>query len=250
VAKNAKAPGNFVFQSAMVNGVLVTPHVEAETSTNLDVGYRYMGETVVASGSLFSVDFKNRLTSAWDPVNAVKVETNVGSSTTRGAEAEVGVDLGHGFGTYNSISYTDSKMNENAPTSTAAMVMQPTAGKQMPNAPKMMAGMALKFAQAGFTSAISAKYTGMIYSTYTNDESVPGFTTVDLDFGYRFVGTTTLKNPTIRLNVSNLFDKQYLNMSGGSGSVITLNATGANASSPQYYMGAPRFVSCSVSVDM
>jgi iron complex outermembrane receptor protein len=248
LAKNSKAPGNFSYQGAMIGGVQVTPHLEAETSTNLDIGYRYMGETIVASGSLFSIDFKNRIASAWDPVNAIKAETNVGSSTTRGAEVEMGVDLGHGFGTYNSLSYTDSKLNENLPT--AATVTRLTAGMQMPDTPKLMAGMALKFGQGGFTSAISAKYTGKIYSTYTNDESVSGYTTVDLDFGYRFVGTATFKNPTIRLNVSNLFDKQYLNMNGGSGSAITTNATGAGALSPQYYMGAPRFVSCSASVDL
>jgi iron complex outermembrane receptor protein len=248
LAKNSKAPGNFSYQGALVGGVLVTPHLEVETSTNLDVGYRYMGESIVASGSIFSIDFKNRIASAWDPINAIKAETNVGSSTTRGAEAEVGIDLGHGFGTYNSLSYTDSKMNENLPT--AATVTRLTAGKQMPDTPKLMSGMALKFGQGGFTSAISAKYTGKIYSTYTNDESVSGYTTVDLDFGYRFVGTATFKKPTIRLNVSNLFDKQYLNMNGGSGSAITINATGTGALSPQYYMSAPRFVSCSVSVDM
>jgi iron complex outermembrane receptor protein len=35
-----------------------------------------------------------------------------------------------------------------------------------------------------------------------------------------------LKKPTVRLNVYNLFDKQYLNLNGGSGSQFTTNASG------------------------
>lgn len=248
LAMNSKAPGNFAYQGAMVAGVLKTPNLQAETSTNLDIGYRYSGESIVASGSLYSISFKNRLASAWDPINAMKMETNVGSSTTQGAEVELGTKLGGGFSTYSSLSYTDSKLQDDLPTS--ATVIQPTAGKTMPNAPKLMAGMSLQYAKDGFYSAIQAKYTGMRYSTLTNDESIPGFTTVDLDFGYRFVSTSTIKNPTVRLNVSNLFNREYLNLNGASGGAFTTNATGTGAAAPLYYIGAPRFISCSVSADL
>jgi iron complex outermembrane receptor protein len=49
--------------------------------------------------------------------------------------------------------------------------------------------------------------------------------------------------------VSNLFDKEYLSLNSGSGSLFTINATGPGAAAPSFYVGAPRFTSVSLSAE-
>ncbi|MFX6804087.1 hypothetical protein ABTH20_21775, partial [Acinetobacter baumannii] len=64
--------------------------------------------------------------------------------------------------------------------------------------------------------------------------------------------TTWLKKPTVRLNVYNLFDKQYLNLNGGSGSQFTTNAVAVNGipgTDPSLYIGAPRTFTVTLTAD-
>jgi iron complex outermembrane receptor protein len=61
-----------------------------------------------------------------------------------------------------------------------------------------------------------------------------------------------MKKPTIRLNAYNLFDKQYLNLSSGSGSQFTTNANAVNGisgSAPSFYVGAPRTFTVTLTAD-
>ena len=111
------------------------------------------------------------------------------------------------------------------------------------------AGFMTQYAEQQFYGNLQAKYIGKRFSTLTNDESVPGYWTVDLNAGYRFGDLGIAKNVTIRANISNLFDKRYLALNAGSGSLFTTNATGTGAAAPSYYIGAPRFASMSIGAD-
>jgi iron complex outermembrane receptor protein len=97
-----------------------------------------------------------------------------------------------------------------------------------------------------------------------NDDQVGGYTLYDIGAGYRFAPTAFMKTPTIRLTVSNLFSKQYLSMTGSSGSSFTSNvnpvvtaqgtvagnvSASGNATSPSFYSGAPRTLQISLSTD-
>ncbi|MBP8120535.1 MAG: TonB-dependent receptor, partial [Burkholderiales bacterium] len=120
--------------------------------------------------------------------------------------------------------------------------------------PKLLAGMTVQYANGPFLATLSNKFTGLRYSSLVNDEAVPGFHLTDLALGYRLPNTQWIKNVTLRLNVSNLLDKNYLVLSAGSGSSFVRNArpiagvtTGSGA--VFYYVGAPRFTSASVTMD-
>jgi iron complex outermembrane receptor protein len=99
-------------------------------------------------------------------------------------------------------------------------------------------------------AAISAKYTGVRYSTLVNDESMDPFTLFNLSAGYKFADNGFLQSPTIRFNIQNLFNSKYL-ISGAnySGADIktTTNSSISGGGSPTYYVGAPMFVSLSLS---
>jgi iron complex outermembrane receptor protein len=121
-----------------------------------------------------------------------------------------------------------------------------------PDTPEWMYAASVQYASGPYLAALSGKYTGKRYTTLVNDEYLDAYTVFDLNAGYRFENGTFFKSPTVRLNVSNLFNKNYLIANSGSGSSITTSTTAASTQGggiPSYYVGAPRFVSMSFSTD-
>lgn len=247
-AKTFKAPGNFSYGNALSNGVLrIDQELGAERAVNYELGYRFQGERANVSGAFYYTDYRDRLASAYDPINNTSTQTNVGPVRLSGLEIEAGTKLGAGLSAYLSLTHATSRIRDDLRT--GATAWQPTAGKEFPNTPKFMAGLTLQYDSGAFYLAGKVKHTGKVYATLTNDESVDGYTVVDLNAGYRFGSNTFWKNAVLRLNLSNLFNETYLSLNAGSGSAITTNATGTGASSPQYYIGAPRFASVSFTAD-
>ena len=251
VAKNFKAPGNFSWQGAIVGGInrvdAINARLKSETSISTDLGYRHYGKAITFSGSVFDNEFKNRLARQFIAEEGITIDTNVGDGRTYGLEFELGTKPVSGWSGYLSGTLTNSKNKDDliiSPTNT-----QPTKGKDFPDTPRWMYGATVQYAQQEFYGNLQVKYTGRRYSTLTNDEYVPGYTTVDLNAGYLFGSVWYVKNITVRGNISNIFDKRYLALNAGSGSLFTTNATGPGAQAPVYYAGAPRFSSVSISAE-
>jgi iron complex outermembrane receptor protein len=257
-AENFKAPSDFSYYSLVKGGSFdsagkftgysINPvNVGKETSTNWDLGYRYAGKNLSFSGTLFYIDYRNRIAAAYDPNNNISTNYNVGNSTTKGVELESAWQFLADWSVYGSFTFTDSRMDQNLQTGTTTF--EATAGKAFPDAPMWMSGAALQYRHGGWSANLSAKYTGKRYSTLVNDESIDGYTLVSFDAGYRFPSTEWFKNPSVKLNVYNLLDEKYLNLSAGSGSLFTNRALGAGGISPSYYVGAPTSVSVMLSTD-
>lgn len=257
VAENFRAPPDSVFYGLIkggttTNGVLtgysIKPvNVTAETSNNWDLGYRYAGKELSFSGSLFYIDFKNRIASGYDPVNAANTNYNVGDSATKGLELESAWRFQPQWSVYGSLTYTLSRINQNLHT--GANSYEATAGKQFPDVPNWMAGAALQYRDGPWSANLAAKYTGQRYSTLVNDESIGGFTLVNFDAGYRLPSTAFFRDPQLRFSVYNLLNTNYLFLNAGSGSAFTNRALGAGGSAPSYYVGAPRTFSVMLGSD-
>ena len=138
-------------------------------------------------------------------------------------------------------------MNQNLRT--GANTFEATAGKAFPDTPAWMSGLSLQYKYNDWSANLSAKYTGKRYSTLVNDESINGYTLVSFDAGYRFPSTEWFKNPSIRMNVYNLLNQKYLNLSSSSGSAFTNRALGVGGNAPSYYIGAPTSISVMLSTD-
>jgi iron complex outermembrane receptor protein len=261
LSKNFKAPGNFEYQGAVrttgtpvfVDGVLTNysasprNNPRPETSVNLDVGTRYRGSWYKLSATAFYVDFKDRIASGFSPTEGGRFDINVGKSIVKGLEVEAGTEPVNGFSAYVSGSYTRSTIEEDLPV--AAGVTVPTAGKQFPDTPKGMAAAALQYASGPYLVNLTGKYTSTRALTLTNDQAIPGFTSFDLNAAWKLPDPkdTGFKNPVLRLNITNLTDKQYQFANSGSGSLIAIgNGIGGLAS---VYTGAPRFTSLTFQVD-
>ncbi|CAN5211491.1 TonB-dependent receptor [soil metagenome] len=255
VSKNMKVPGNFTFQSGLVgnpvivNGVPqsavvnVNSSVKKETSVNNELGVRYSGDIGTASAAAYYVKFKNRIASAFNPDLGRNTDFNVGDSTIKGLEAEIGSKPIYNVSAYLSASYTKSTIDDDLRT--AVGTFAPTSDKQYPDTPKYMTAASLQYADGPFLANLQTKYTGKRYNTLVNDLSIGGYTTTDLNLAYQLPDMYGIKKPIIRFNASNIFDKQYLLANSGSGSLFATNAAG----NPQVYVGAPRFFSISLQAD-
>jgi iron complex outermembrane recepter protein len=263
IAQNMKAPSNYVLTGwvsssvTYTNGVAstytLTPRrVTEETSINSEGGFRYFGEQFNTSIALFNVDFKNRIAQGYNPETGSYTDYNVGDVNIRGIEFQGGSKPINGWSVFTSVTYTDSKIENDFNTVLGGnQATLATNGKSFVDTPKWMMGAKLQYASGPFMAGLSTKYTGKRYTTLMNDEFLDGYTTVDFDAGYRFPSTGVFKDPTIRLNVSNLFNEKYLLANNGSGSSIsaTTNTAYSGGSSPSYYVGAPRFFGVTLSAD-
>jgi iron complex outermembrane receptor protein len=270
LSKNFKAPGNFEYFNlangvTIVNGVgtaasLAPLTVKQETSVNLDMGARYKSSLFKASATAFLVKFKDRIASSFDPSTATTHDFNVGDSTIKGLELEAGTVPVMGFSAYASATYTKSVIDNNMPALGSLgniTAYFPVSGVQFPDTPKGMAALSLQYTSGPLLLNLAGKYTGRRNITLVGDQSLAGYTTMDFNAALQLPSDRLFKNPTLRLNISNISNKQFLLANSGSGSNITTNASAfvsngltVNAANPpSVYGGAPRFTSITLQSD-
>lgn len=254
VAKNMKAPPNFVFSNVGTNVILngnvatLRGDVQEETSWNTDIGYRHQSNALIATVTAFLVDFKNRQATAFDPITNTSSYTNAGNVKNHGIEIELGNTPVNGWAAYGSFGYTRSKIEDNLRVSATGTL--PTAGKEMPLTPKLKAGLSLEYSQGTFYARVKAKATSRQAGTLVNDEWAPGYTTYGFDAGYTFANYGIFKRPKLQLNISNITNKQYINPSSQSVTNTTQFPGVTSVGTLRYYLGAPRFASVTLSVDI
>jgi iron complex outermembrane receptor protein len=234
----------------LTGATLRNPVVGIETSTNMDLGYRLQNESTTLSGSVFMVNYKNRIASAFNPETALSVDYNVGDVSLKGVELEAGQKLNKNFSLYGSMSYTESKMKQDLRLSST--LTEATAGKNFPDTPKWMAAMAVSYKEGPWFGQLTAKYTGKAFSTLVNDQQMDGYTLLNLAAGYKLPSTGFFKAPEVRLNVDNLANTDYQRISSSSGSLFTVRSLPLGTlagSNPFYYIGAPRFLSVTLRSD-
>lgn len=254
LSKNYRSPANYELAYAVssvsyANGQVSsftlnnTARVKPETTINLDFGTRLRGDFLHASVTAFLTNFKNRIASSWDEAQQLKVDANVGGSRIRGLELELGTNPVNGFSVFASATYTRSTLNDDLQTS--ASYIAPTSGKQFPDTPKKMAALSAQWAEGQYLINLTGKYTSTRFLTLTNDQSIPGYITLDLNAAYQLPSIPYVKSSLVRLNVSNLGNKHYYSANSGSGTSIAVNASG----NPTVYPGAPRFTSVTFQAD-
>ena len=255
VAKNVKAPPNFVFGNIgtsvkVVNGVAnFVGDVKQESSWNTDIGYRHQDDKFIASVTAFFVDFKDRQATTFDPITQASSYTNVGRVSNKGLEFEIGNTPINGWAMYGSLGFNNSKIKDNMLSATN--VYLPTAGKEMINTPKKKAGLSIEYQNGSFWTRVKARATGQQQASMVNDETAPGYTTFGIDGGYTFANFGYIKRPKLTFNLSNITDKQYRNPSSTTvKNTQAIPGVTTSVDTQRYYLGAPRFVSVTLSIDI
>jgi iron complex outermembrane receptor protein len=257
IAKNMKAPANYVFTGTGSNVLLdsngqavLRKDVQAETSWNTDIGYRHQDSKYIATFTVFDVNFKNRQGNAYVQETGANTYTNIGNVRNRGFEIEANNMPINGWSFYTSIGFQKSEIQNDQYFASSAGFVLHTAGKEMPNSPRWKGGLAAEYSNGAFFIRAKAKATSQQMATLMNDEIAPGYTTFGIDGGYTFANFGLIKRPKLQWNISNITNKQYRNPSSNSATNAVPYPGVSSTSVPRYYLGAPRFASVTLSVDL
>lgn len=227
-------------------GTLSSKHasnIKPEFAIGEEIGYRHTGFANV-SVALFNYNFTHRQLSTTTYQDGLPVSESIdaGGQTMRGAQIEVGLQRWHHFSPYVSGQYEHATIDSNLPAvaSDGTSVALPTKGKRAVNTPEFTAAVGLNYDDGSIFGGFNMNYIGKQYSTFMNDESIPGYETFNVNIGYRFKNMWLAKHPQLQLNLLNIGNSGYLS---GTSSIKTNARTmmvaghSVAGSAPQYYVG-------------
>ena len=238
-SKNMRAfqPGvNGPFSQTQSAFALSQATLKPETSTSVDLGYRFKRADISGSVAVYHTDFDDRQLSVATCVGIAGCPStfvNVGKVETKGLEAIAVWKLTKEFSWLNTFTYNDSKYKSNYTDNGKPVTVS---GKTVVDTPKNMYDTELGYENAVWFAKLGAKYTGKRYYTYTNDASVSSYWLGNLSAGYKLPSGGMVKDLSLQLNVTNLFDKQYFSTIGSNG----FQATDPTGSFATLQAGAPR----------
>jgi iron complex outermembrane receptor protein len=219
--------------------------VDPEQTNAFDLGVRYTNRMVQAQGTIWKIDYSNRIVSSFNPDLGISIDRNVGKVKTWGVDASVAVRPIRQLSLLAIASYIDAELKDNVATGALAVgqscdddplpaACAPTKGRMVAETPHWQwggrANVELKWVEFG----IQGKWVGSRFATDTNDVKVKGYALVDLDARLNLAPLAeALRKTYFQLNVTNLFDKKYF------GNISTQINAGGN---PNFSAGSPRTV--------
>ncbi|AXO60181.1 TonB-dependent receptor [Pseudomonas sp. phDV1] len=243
LTRNMRTPPNYVLYNTE-DSIDLKP----ELSWNQELGWRYATDSMALSATLFYLQFKDRQVSSRDEVSGDYEMLNVGKVENKGVEFEFSGLLPHDFNYYASYTYTEAEQQDDT---LYYGVYVPTKGKQVAGVPKNMFNLSLGYDNGRFYGNVIGKYVDSQYGDLTNDQSIPHYTIVDMNLGYRLpVNKKYVQDAAVRLSMNNVFNREYLS---GVRTVVfnsvRYNGTGsayAGAQTPYYTIGEEQTVALSV----
>lgn len=214
--KSFRSPSNFDLYSTTVNSSAISPtgfltiqsdpKLKPERATSWEVG----GDWKIADNStLRATYYRTRLT---DMIYSKQIDLSLTQRINAGAAQVNGVELGFiqkiapWLSMESNVSWVDSKMLENS-TDPGSV------GKRLTQVPSKMAYLGLTAYQGPWTGIIEARYSGHVFLTAKNTDTVEGvpgsndaYTMVNTKFGYAINKTTRLN-----LAINNLLDREVYN---------------------------------------
>lgn len=228
-AKNMRAfqPGvSGPFSTTQAAFDLAAAKLAPETSTTIDLGYRFKRATLQGSVALYHADFSDRLlnvASCSGIAGCPSTFVNVGKVATKGVETALVWNLAKEWSWFNSFTYNDSRYQSdyadaNSPVKDAqGNGVVRAAGKQVVDTARILFNTELSYENAAWFTRASAKFTDKRYYTYLNDVPVPKFWVASLAAGYKWKSVSIFKDCSIQLNVTNLLNKEYFSTVGTNG---------------------------------
>jgi iron complex outermembrane receptor protein len=223
---NFRTPSEATFFNAYSGGQIyaaANTNLKPEYSIAEEAGYRYAGKSLTASATFFNYNFTDRQIATIVGGNQISESINAGGQTTRGIDVEFGTAPWRHISPYISAEYLHATIDNNLQFGTGTL---PTAGKTAVRSPKVQAALGLSYDYGTFFGTIGVKHVATQYSTFMNDEKIPGYTTLDLGAGARLPQIGLKARPELKLNIINLTGADYLS------GVATPTA---NASTPPTY---------------
>ncbi|WP_342628316.1 TonB-dependent receptor [Nguyenibacter vanlangensis] len=200
---------------------LANPGQKTEYSIEEEIGYRYQGDVLNGSVTFFNYNFTNRQVATQVVINNAQITQNInaGGQTSRGVDVELGTRPWHHVRPYVSAEYLNARIDSNYQVGADFL---PTRGKQAVRSPNVQAAVGLDYDDGTYFAGVQVKYVGRQFSTFMNDQAMPGYVDADMNFGYRAPKLWRAR-PELRLNLMNVGDNKYL--SGPAGIAPSARAT-------------------------
>jgi iron complex outermembrane recepter protein len=230
--------------------------LKPEESDTYEIGARIKRGSFNGSIGGYLVNFRNRLlaiTTGAGIVGNPPVLQNVGGVRSAGIELTGNYRFGYGLSLFGSYSYIDATYRDNVVNATGALLAA-IKDRTIVDTPKHMLKIDASYDSESFFGRVGINYISKRFFTYTNALSgtaaapldelgfVEGRALVDATLGYRF-NFGPLRKAEIQLNVSNLFDKDYI-------STIGTNGFGNIGDNQTLLNGAPRQIFATLKVDL
>lgn len=225
--------------------------VDPEETNAFDVGVRYTNRMVQAQGTIWKIDYSNRIVSSFNPDLGISIDRNVGKVKSWGVDASVAIKPIRQLSLLAIASYIDAELQDNVQVGSLAVGAScddtplpagcaPTAGKMVAETPEWQFGGRANVELGAFEFGVQGKWVDSRFATDVNDVKVKGYTIVDLDARVNLGALAEgLRKTYFQVNVQNLFDKRYF------GNISTqINAAGG----PNFAVGSPRTVSGTINV--
>lgn len=253
ITTNFRTPNEFTLYDSYIGGQATTRGTDTlknEYSVSQELGYRFIGTRLSASVTGFHYRFRNRqLATVVDNGGALVNSTlNAGGQSSYGVDAEIDYRPVAGLSLYASGEYLRARISDDLPVGNDDL---PTRGKHAVSSPTWQFGAGGIYDDGRLFGSIAGKYVGRQYATFVNDESIPGYATLDLSIGVHLADWLDGKRTDLRLNAINVTDPKVLagvqavttnarDVVGRGGTVITGNA-------PAYYIAGGAAVVATVS---
>ncbi|MCU0759870.1 MAG: TonB-dependent receptor [Steroidobacteraceae bacterium] len=240
VARNARA-----FVSAATSGPFSTTAagfaairdtLEPETSTTVELGWRFRGDGFEGSLAAYAVDFEDRLLAIQQGAGIIgnpSVLANVGSVSTRGVEAALVWRPASNLAWFNSLAWNDSQYDDDFFSNG---VRVPVSGRQVVDTPEILFKSVLTYDTGSFFARLDASYVDERFYTFLNQGGVEAYEMFNASVGYRFTDVGVFEELSLQGAVTNIADEDYIATIGSNGFV---NAD-PNGTSQTLLRGAPR----------
>lgn len=212
--------------------------LKPETSTNIDLGYRFKRDSLQGSLAVYSARFDDRQLSVATCAGILGCPStlvNVGKVDTKGVEAIAVWKFNREISWFNSYTFNDSKYKSNYMDGSTLVAVS---GKTVVDAPRQLFNTEVSYDGGAWFARAGGKFTGKRYYTYLNDGGVPSYWLASVSGGYKMKDLGWVKDLTLQVNVTNLFDKQYISSIGTNG----FQASDRNGTAQTLLTGAPRQV--------
>ncbi len=225
------------FSANQAGFLAIKDKLKPEISDTFEAGWRFRTADFQGVLAAYHVKFKDRLFSV--PVGSGIVGnpsalSNVGGVTAKGFEAVGTWDFAENWSAFASYAFNDSTYDDDTVDGNGAVVAR-TEGKTTVDTPEHLFKAELAYDNGSFFGRFSLNYMTKRYFTYENDRSVPSQMLADLSVGYRFSGSPWLDGLEAQINVSNLFDEEYI-------STINSNGFPLRGDSQTLLVGSPQQV--------
>ena len=253
VTTNFRAPDEYTLYNVYDGGALSgqgTTALKNEYAVSEELGYRYIGPSLSASVTGFHYHFRNRQLATVIDMGGAQINStiNAGRQTSYGVDGEIDYRPAAGISLYLSGEYLHARIDDDLPVDGDAL---PTKGRHAISSPSFQFGAGSTYDDGRLFGSAALKYVGRQYATFTNDESIRGYATLDLSIGVHLAGLIDARRTDLRLNAINVTDPHVLSgvqaVTTNARDTIGRGGTLIPGAAPAYYIGSGRAVMATLS---